>query len=83
MLQLGLMGSKRRRNDYEKRQAKAKADREEKTRDLTKLIDDIDRVNKKALRSGAYHSGELAELNSARHSLFAVRAECVRRLDRR
>jgi hypothetical protein len=71
------------KDSHEKRQARAKAERAEKDHDLTKLIDEIDRINRKALKSGAYHAGELAELNSARHSLFAIRAGCVRRLDRR
>lgn len=73
---------KRLRESYEKKQARLNSQREEKERDLSNLIDALDRVAKKALKSNAYHAGELEDLNRARHSLFSVRAGCSRRVRR-
>lgn len=72
----------RHRNNYEARQKKLKAQKEARTKSLDALIANVDKFIASALKGGAYHSGEMQDLNDARHSLMTVRGGASRRVMR-
>lgn len=69
----------KREETWEQREARRKKEQEEKQRDTKALVAQLDTIIEKAIRSGAYHTGEVERLSNARHMVFSVRAGVVQR----
>lgn len=64
---------------YNEKQKRLQAAKQRKEKAIANLIVVLDAEIKLAVKSDAYHVGELDQLNRARSSLFAVRAGYVSR----
>lgn len=70
------------RDSYEARQAKRKAEQADKKRTMKSLLRDIDKATATAVESDAYHEGDIEALNRAHSAVMAVLGGFTKRVRR-
>jgi len=71
-----------REETWEQREARRKFDRSVKERDLKELLKHLDEVMTRAEKNSAYHPQEMKRFDTARSSLYAIKAGYVDRRSR-